>query len=694
MKTTPSRTPQKFALRPIALAISLLALNTVVPVFAQAAPTGSGIFQLNMDEDESYANGVSADGTVVVGDYYKDSLNHAFRWTSSGITDLGTLGGDSAYAKDVSADGSVIVGHSHTGSANQAFRWTSGGMLGLGIMGTASYANGVSADGNVVVGYNQDTIHEAFRWVKNDVGESGTMYNLVFDIFYDPDNRLHSRAEAASEDGSVVVGYAYDTSYTQFQAFRWVKDDVGESGTAISLGTLGGVRTLAKDVSNDGTVVVGYSYLADSTNYHAFRWVEGATTGIGSNPEMFDLGTLGGNTSYAYGVSADGAVVVGESHTGSAYRAFRWVKDAEGETGTMQSVEDWLRGAGVTVEADITRRANATNSDGSVVVGYLQGDLAYIARVSDEGSGLVTVEDLQESLGAAASGVNMALESSNLVISGAHSRPLMRLVDVNKNAFWVAGDVGQDDHGERNGDLGLAEVGIGHNFGNTQLNAAIGHTWANQDLVNGGSADVDGTYLLAEALIPVKDSVWLTLGGYYHWANTDLRRGYDNGGTPDYSTGSPDMNTWSIRARLDAENSFAAGSVGFSPYADLSYTKAKLDAYTETGGGFPATFDERTDKATELRLGVNAAKTMSSGMKLLGTLEAAHRFEDDSAITSGEVIGLSSFNFSNTYDRNWWRLGIGMEGEVGAGQLSVMVNGTTKGEVPSAWLAANWVMPF
>jgi probable HAF family extracellular repeat protein len=39
---------------------------------------------------------------------------------------------------------------------------------------------------------------------------------------------------------------------------------------------------------------------------------------------MQDLGTLGGSYSWAYGVSADGAVVVGRAYNAVGYRAFRW----------------------------------------------------------------------------------------------------------------------------------------------------------------------------------------------------------------------------------------------------------------------------------------------------------------------------------------------------------------------------------
>jgi len=83
------------------------------------------------------------------------------------------------------------------------------------------------------------------------------------------------------------------------------------------LGTLGGSWSVAFGVSADGGVVVGQANNA-SGQTRAFRW-----TAAGG---MQDLGTLpGGNESGAYGVSADGAVVVGQANNASDQtRAFRW----------------------------------------------------------------------------------------------------------------------------------------------------------------------------------------------------------------------------------------------------------------------------------------------------------------------------------------------------------------------------------
>jgi probable HAF family extracellular repeat protein len=152
---------------------------------------------------------------------------------------------------------------------------------------------------------------------------------------------VEASALAVSADGTVVVGYATDAAYN-YRPFRWTA-----SG---GMQELSGFPAFPHDVSSDGNVVVGGGSRA-AYEYRAFRW----TASAGSQ----DLGTLGGVSSYALGVSEDGSVVVGltsdpanENNT----LAFRWTA-----SGGMQDLG--------TPGGCFSAAAHAVSSDGTVVVG-------------------------------------------------------------------------------------------------------------------------------------------------------------------------------------------------------------------------------------------------------------------------------------------------------------------------------------
>ena len=105
----------------------------------------------------------------------------------------------------------------------------------------------------------------------------------------------------------------------------------------------GGIfHSLAYGVSANGSVVVGRGNSANG--FEASRWTQ-ATGMVG----------LGGGV--AYGVSADGSVVVGQSG-GGGFQAFRWTQG----TG-MVGLGDFAGGP-------FSSEALAVSADGSVVVGY------------------------------------------------------------------------------------------------------------------------------------------------------------------------------------------------------------------------------------------------------------------------------------------------------------------------------------
>lgn len=633
--------------------------------------------------------GVSDDGRFLAGNDYATDI--AFRRGPDGrLQHLGTLGGSSSRAWAISGDGAVVVGQ----SGEQAYRWTaSDGMQALGLLpgGLISGAYGVSADGRVVVGYSGSAGGErAVRWV--DSGPAQDLGSL--------NGGSASYARDASADGGVVVGNANDgAAGGDVRGFRWTA-----AGGMQSLGTLGGDYSAARAVSNDGSVVVGDS--TDATGQAlAYRW-----TAAGG---MQSLGLLrGGGFSYANAVSADGQVVVGLADDGAAggqRRAFRW--DARGG---LRTVEDWLRDNGVAVAADITMEATGANHDGSVVVGHTQREETFIARVprpdpdpgSDSGSdpgpgeqpggGLITVDELARSLYGSGVISRQALSGGNLVLHGAHGNPLLRRVGEGRQCLWATGDWGTDNHGRRDGQADLLEVGgclvLAPSW---QLNLAYGKSWSSHALEHDGRSRVDGDYLLAEVLGEVAPSLWLSVGGYYDWADAEVARAYENAGHIDQSRGDTDIRTWGLRTRLDWENAWRGGAFGLTPYAELSHLHSRIDGYRERGGGFPVDFDGRKEQATELRLGGRLGYDLAAATRLTGSLEAVHRFEDEGPRTSGRVIGLFDFDLpGQSLSRDWLQASLGIEQRLGSGRLSASLNGTTHGQEADAWVSATYLLEF
>jgi probable HAF family extracellular repeat protein len=153
-----------------------------------------------------------------------------------------------------------------------------------------------------------------------------------------------SQALGISADGTTVVGWSGDANGPgrphQYEAFRWTA-----ATGIVGLGYAAGAESSwAYGASADGSVVVGMS--RTDWHYEAYRWTQG--TGI------VPLGrNTGSSDNTAYGVSADGNAIVGTSRT-----AFRWTpQDGMTDLGEYSGGYPYSEAMGV-------------SADGSIVVGY------------------------------------------------------------------------------------------------------------------------------------------------------------------------------------------------------------------------------------------------------------------------------------------------------------------------------------
>jgi probable HAF family extracellular repeat protein len=283
----------------------LYALLSVCVAFLLATDTGwsQPLTWLGVlpGQSSSFARRVSEDGSTVVGSSY-----YPFRWTrTTGMQQLATYRG---LSEGVTADGSVVVGWLLDDIHYRAFRWTA--QTGTVILSrlpdaSSSVASDITPDGRWIFGDSnplpccvEGHVH-AVRWDGNTL----QLQDLGFLSGYGL-----TKPWSAAANGAACVGSARQP---HDRAFRWT-----ESGGMQDLGTLGGQQSDAWDVSADGTVVVGRAQ--DSSNqWRAFIWREG----IG----MQALPTPSGwSASVAFALAADGTIVGTAVDASGQWHATRW----------------------------------------------------------------------------------------------------------------------------------------------------------------------------------------------------------------------------------------------------------------------------------------------------------------------------------------------------------------------------------
>lgn len=265
----------------------------------------------------STAEGVSDDGTVVVGDSRSTASGgasnerEAYRWSEAdGMVGLGYLeNGDflsqiTHGGSGVSGDGNVIVGGSGRHDVSEAFRWTdTTGLTGLGQTpdGRQTRATAASQNGDVIVGHTS-LPYRAWYWTEDE-----GVINLSDEI---------SRAYDVSGDGEVIVGTIEHGVRFQGLAFRWTRDDGIQRLDAPE--SFEQPTSIALAVSADGSAITGLVGEFEGDVNQPFLW--DAENGMRLLGQLDDLsGSANGR-----GVSNDGEVVVGLSFNGGKFNAFIW----------------------------------------------------------------------------------------------------------------------------------------------------------------------------------------------------------------------------------------------------------------------------------------------------------------------------------------------------------------------------------
>ncbi len=310
--------------------------------------------------DQLTPQGISRDGRFVVGYRVVSGTNRAAIWdrqlgTVRTLGSLPTVGTAWSRAYAVSDDGRFVVGQSTADIGEQeAFRYDAetDEMIGLGDLQQglgASIALGVSADGRVIVGrgFHVDG-SEAFRW------ENGVMMGLGdFE-----GGAFRSEATAISADGATIVGWGSVT----VQGIPSERPFVWRDGHMMALQltcppTAQYCSGIAWGVNADGAIIVGQN------QGKAVRWYK---------RELQLLGHVGNDADWvAHFVTYDGKRILGELYAGPEYPVL-WDQGIG-----ARHFNSVLRDLGLNASAGPVAGLSA---DGGVVLGR-SGSYGYIAQL-------------------------------------------------------------------------------------------------------------------------------------------------------------------------------------------------------------------------------------------------------------------------------------------------------------------------
>ena len=306
---------------------------------------------------EGLANGVSDDGSVVVG----QNNSGGFVWTLDGLQEIG---GVAAIAAD--ADGSFITGDRSFPSGDTAARyvatggWTQFGGLGpSGCDSSLSSAYDISSDGQRCVGLGWDGCSaNAFLW-----SEAEGMFKLP------QIGPSSTRADTISGDGHVIGGWDQASNGSRRAAawFENAKTGLWEETLVLesTSGNSGGYGEV-NGSNGEGSFLVGSAdgVTDSSSGGFVYRADEGVQILGLLPPETTPYG--GG----ALDVSEDGEIVVGYQREGfgggQSFRATYWTP----ETGLVD-LKEHLNDLGAGIPAGFTlAAAQSISDDGTVICGW------------------------------------------------------------------------------------------------------------------------------------------------------------------------------------------------------------------------------------------------------------------------------------------------------------------------------------
>ena len=239
------------------------------------------------------------------------TVDRAVTWQAGTVADLGTLGGQQSAALGINNSGIICGWAQNASGTTLPTLWSGGGVTALPTLGGSSgAAYGINNAGTAVgqASLSSGDYHAAV-WSGGGVRDLGTLGGTL-SVAYDINNQ------------GAVVGTASNAAGKD-QAVLW-----GSSGPVDLGGLSGGQFTAAVGVNDSGQVILWGTPLGTTANHAAF-W-----NGNPSSPAV-DLGTFGGDQSWAYGLNDHGFVVGSAYEPNGTYHAFVWNGVDKTDLGTL-----------------------------------------------------------------------------------------------------------------------------------------------------------------------------------------------------------------------------------------------------------------------------------------------------------------------------------------------------------------------
>ena len=342
-----------------------LLLGASRAAFGQASLTGLGF--LTQTNSSSYAYGISADGSTVVGEGVSPAttIGEACYQRAGVLSGVGVAPGATSVrsvANACSSTGSFLVGYTRYSASAALFRayrydTAAASWVVLDGAGTVSSANACNGAGDILAGYgNGFTVagvpagnRVACKW--RIISPTQINTNALGVLPGD------SSSTANGTTGAVTVGESFTSSTAR--AF------VHSQSAMMPLPTIAGGPNAfgARAISADGSTIVGYATAPGEQSPRAVAWKQVA--GVWT---INDLGRLpGGTGAELEAANADGTVLVGNALEFLALdpQAVVWT-----QSGGLRTLASILTGAGINLTGWDLQYATGISADGTKVVGW------------------------------------------------------------------------------------------------------------------------------------------------------------------------------------------------------------------------------------------------------------------------------------------------------------------------------------